>query len=125
MPYSQASRQRRPRSQIGMNVLAMLARPRSSNLENLSSQTSASIRLIERTRITRCLVHPVCLESMLVLPFHHTLNVERTPLNSCIQTSQKRMSSHLGGGSTFSRSRMTQQTMEPCLFLQIRTHRQY
>src|ERR1700689_4284978 len=120
--YLRASCQRRSRSQTGTNVSAMLARPRSSNSENLPLQISTSIRLIERTRITSCLAHPVCLESMLVLPFYHALNIERSPANSCIQTLQKRMSSLLGGGSTFSRSRMTQQTMEPSLFLQIRMH---
>src|ERR1700689_2467026 len=122
--YLRASCQRRSRSQTGTNVSAMLARPRSSNSENLPLQISTSIRLIERTRITRCLAHPVCLESMLVLTFHHALNVERTPLNSCIQTSQKRTSSPLGGGSMSSPSQMTQPTTGPYLFLQIRRHRQ-
>src|ERR1700689_4386393 len=106
--YLWASCQRRSRSQTGTNVSAMLARPRSSNSENLPLQIYTSIRLIERTRITRCLAHPVCLESMLVLPFHHAPNVKRIPLNSCIQTSQKRMSHPLEGESMSSPSRMTQ-----------------
>src|ERR1700689_3134364 len=122
MPYSQALPQRRPRSQTGMNGSDMSARLPSSNLENLPLQTFTSIRLIERTRITRCHAHRVCLESMLVLPFQHALNVERTPLNSCIQTSQKRTSSPLEGESMSSPSQMMQPTTGPYLFLQIRMH---
>src|ERR1700689_3709302 len=75
--YLWASCQRRSRLQTGMNVWDMLARPPCSNLENQPLQTSASIQLIEQTRITRCLAHSVCLKSMLVPPFHHVVNVER------------------------------------------------
>src|SRR5271154_2646019 len=85
MLYSQALLRRRYRSQTGMNGLHMLARVPSSNTVSQPLQTSILIPQIDQMSITKCLVHPACWASMLVLPFCYVLNGEGNPLSLCIQ----------------------------------------